>query len=108
LPPQFLRAADVARLAALVAAANQDDDFPSVQSVINAESRTETDPQFKHAATNGLAIAEIPGAHAGQSRIHRRLHPHVAQGIKPFIKRDESVLKLQLLDFPLNHFECNL
>ena len=29
----------------------------------------------------------------------RRLHPPVAKGIKPFVKRNRSVLKLQLLDF---------
>ena len=106
--PQFLRTADVTRLAALVAAANQDDDFLTVQSVINAESQPETDPQFKHAATDGFAIAEISGAHAGQTRVHRRLHPQVAKGIKPFVERHQPVLKLKLLDFFLNHFECNL
>ena len=106
--PQLLRAADVSRLAALVAAANQHDDFFAVQSEINAESRPETDPQFKHAATDGFAIAEIPGAHAGQTRVHRRLHPQVAKGIKPFVKRHQPVLKLQLLDFPFDNFECNL
>jgi hypothetical protein len=26
------------------------------------------------------------------------------EGIEPLVKRDEAVLKLQLLDFPLNHW----
>ena len=103
-----MRTADVTRLAALVAAANQDDDFLTVQSVINAESQPETDPQFKHAATDGFAIAEISGAHASQARVHRRLHPQTAKGIKPLVKRHQPILKLQLLDFPFDHFKCNL
>jgi hypothetical protein len=28
----------------------------------------------------------------------------VAEGIEPLVKRDQFVLKLKLLDFPLNHW----
>src|ERR1039457_6015177 len=108
LLPHFLSTADVARLAALVAAAQQYHDLPPVKSVVNAQLRTETDPQLKHAATDGFAIAKISRTHTGQTGIHRRLHPQIAEGVKPLVKRDESVLKLQLLDFPLKHFKCNL
>jgi hypothetical protein len=108
LLPQLLRAADVACLAAFVAAAQQDDDLPSVKSVIHTESRAKGDSQFKHPAAYGFAIAEISGTHTGQTRIHSHLHSLVAKGIEPLVKRDESVLKLQLPDFPFNHFDCNL
>jgi hypothetical protein len=100
LLPQPLRAADVTLLAAFVAATQQNHDLSAVQSVINTESRAKTYPQLKHAAAHGFAIAEISGANSGQSGVHRRLHPQVAKGIKPFVKRDKPVLKLQLLDFP--------
>jgi hypothetical protein len=30
------------------------------------------------------------------------LHSSVTEGIEPLVKRDESVLKLQLLDLPLH------
>src|SRR2546422_9038877 len=69
LLPQLLRAADVARLAAFVAATQQDHDLPSVQSVINAQTGTESDAQLRHAAAHRLAIAEIPGANPDKTRI---------------------------------------
>jgi len=105
LLPQLLRAADVACLAAFVAATQQDDDLPSVKSVIHSESRTKDNSQLKHPAAHGFAIAEISGAHPGQTGIHRHLHSLVTKGIEPPIKRDESVLKLQLLDFPFEHWK---
>jgi hypothetical protein len=48
----LLRALDVARLTAFVAAAQQHHDLFSVQPVINAQARTEGDPQFKYPATD--------------------------------------------------------
>lgn len=75
----------------------------AVQPVIDAKARPQINPQFKHAAAHGFEIAKISGAHAGQSGIHRRLPFFVAEGIEPLVKRDKSVLKLQLLDFPLDH-----
>lgn len=104
LLPQLLCPADVAPLAVFVAATEENDDFLTVQSIINAKSRPKRNSQFKHAAAHGFAIAEISGAHAGQTRIHRCLYSQVAKGIKPLVKRDESILKLQLLDFLLKHF----
>jgi hypothetical protein len=103
LLPQLLRAADVAFLAAFVAAAQQDDNLPAVKSVIHAESRAKGDSQLKHPATHGFAIAKISGARTGQTGIHRHLHSLVTKGIEPLVKRDESVLKLQLPDFPFEH-----
>ncbi len=99
----LLRAADVAGLAAFVASAQQHHDLSAVKSVVNTESRAEIYPQLGHSAAHGLGVAEIPSTHAGQPGIHRRLHSFVAERIEPFVKRDESVLKLQLLDFPLDH-----
>jgi hypothetical protein len=87
-------------LAVFITAANKNDGFPAVQPVINAQS--------KHAATHGFAIAKIPGANSGQSRVPRRLPSHIAKGIKPFIKWNESTLNLQLLYFPFSHLQCNL
>ena len=98
-----MRAADVACLAAFVAAAQQDDDLPTVKSVIHSESRTKDNSQLKHSAAHGFAIAEVSGTHAGETGIHRHLHSLVAKGIEPLVKRDESILKLQLPDFPLKH-----
>jgi hypothetical protein len=103
LLPQLLRAADVACLASFIAAAQQDDDLPSMKSVIHTESRAKGDSQLKHSAAHGFAIAKISGAHAGQAGIHRHLHSLVAKGIEPLVKRDESVLKLQLPDLPFEH-----
>ena len=105
LLPQLLRAADVACLAAFVAAAQQDDDLPSVKSVIHTQPRTKGNSQLKHTAAHGFAVAEVSGAHAGQTGIHRYLHSLVTKGIEPLVKRDESVLKLQLLDFPFEHWK---
>ena len=105
LLPQLPRAADVACLAAFVAAAQQNNDLPSVKSVIYTESRAKGDSQLKHPAAHGFAIAKISGAHAGQAGIHRHLYSLVAKGIEPLVKRDESVLKLQLLDFPFEHWK---
>jgi len=106
--PQLLRAADVAPLAVFVPATEENDDFLTLHSIINAKSRTKRNAQFKYATARGFAIAEISGAHAGQTRIHRCLHSQIAKGIKPLVKRDESILKLQLLDFLFDHFKCNL
>jgi len=74
-----------------------------VQPVLDAEARPQFNPQFKHAAAHGFEIAEISGAHTRETGIHRRLPFFVAEGIELLVKRDESVLKLQLLDFPLDH-----
>ena len=63
--------------------------FRPCKSIINAESRPKRDPQFKHTAAHGFAIAEISGAHAGQAGVHRRLHSFVPKGIKPFVKRNQ-------------------
>ena len=104
LLPQFLCAADVPGLAAFVATAKQDHDLPSVQSVINPQAGAERDAQLRNSATDRLAVAEIPGANPNQPRIHRRLHSLVAKGFEPLVKRDESALKLQLLYFPLDHW----
>jgi hypothetical protein len=101
--PQLLRAADVARLAALVTAAQQDDYLPAVKSVINAQARINHDSQFEHSGAHRLAIAEISCADTGQAGIHRRLHSLVPQGIEPYVKRNQPVLKLQLLNFPFDH-----
>lgn len=104
LLPQFLCAADVPRLAAFVTTAKQDHDLPSVQSVINPQAWAERDAQLRHATTDRLAVAEIPGTNPNQSRIHRRLHSFVAKGFEPLVKRHVSALKFQLLYFPLNHW----
>src|SRR3989304_1819370 len=101
--PQLLRAANVARLAAFVAPAQQDHDLPAVQPVINTQAGAKRDSQLKHPAAHGFAVAEIAGSYAGQTGVPRRLHFLVAKGIKPLVKGDESVLKLQLLDFLLDH-----
>ena len=103
-----MRAADVAWLAAFISTANQNHDLPAVQSVINSQAGSEGDPQFKHTITDGFTVVKISGPHTRQTRVHRRLHPLVAEGIKPFVKRNQPVLKLQLLDFPLDHLQCNL
>ena len=103
LLPQLLRTADVARLAAFVTAADKNHDLPTLQSVIDAQAGTEGDAQLEHPTTHRFAVAEISGAHPGQSGIDRRLHFPIAKGIKPLVKRDESILKLQLLDVLLQH-----
>ena len=99
----LLRATDVAGLTAFVATAKQHHDLFAVQSIINPKSRTKIYPQLGHPAAHGFSVAKISGAHPGQPGIHRRLPFFVAEGIKPLVKQDESVLKLQLLDFPLDH-----
>jgi hypothetical protein len=103
LLPQSLCILNVARLGALTAAAEQNHNLPLVKTVIDAKAGSQREPQFVDTATDGLAITEISRSYAGQSGIHRRLHFSIAKGIKPLVKRDESVLKLQLLDFPLKH-----
>src|SRR5665213_1903424 len=106
--PQLLRATYVTLLTAFVTAANQHYDLPALQPIIDTESGTKCDSQLIHAATHEFAIAEVSSAHTRQTGVHRRLHPQIAKGIKPLVKRDESILKFQLLDFLLKHFECNL
>lgn len=101
--PQLLRTADIAGLTALVATTHQHHDLFAVSAVIDPEAGTKIDPQLKDAAADRLVIAKVSGAHAGQPRIHRRLHFLIAQGIEPLVKRDESVRKFQLLDFPRNY-----
>ncbi len=96
--------ADVAPLGAFVTATQQNHDLLALQPVINTVARPQRDAQFKHPTAHGFAIAEIPGAYPCQADIHCRLHFSVMEGIEPLVKRDEAVLKLQLLDFPLNHW----
>jgi hypothetical protein len=74
-----------------------------MKSVIHTEPRAKGDSQLKHPATHGFAIAEISGAHTGQTGVHRHLHSLVTKGIEPLVKRDGSVLKLRLPDFPFEH-----
>ena len=87
----------------IVAAAQEDHDLSTMLSVIDAETGAETDSQLKDAAAHGFGVAEVSGAHAGQTSIHRRLHFWLAEGIEPLVKRDQSVLKFQLPDLPLDH-----
>src|SRR5438445_3579159 len=89
-PPGF----GCARLATLASA-------PPHPGGVEAEGRKTNYRKTFTPPPHGLAIAEIPGAHPCPAGIHRRLHFSVAEGIEPFVKRDESILKLQLLDFPL-------
>lgn len=90
----------MSRLAALLAVAQQDDHSPAAKSATHAEFRAKGDSQLKNPGAHGFAIAEISDARAGQTGIRRHLHSLVVKGIESPVKRDESVRKLQLPDFP--------
>ena len=103
LLPQLLGAADVVWLPAFVAASQEDHDPLTVKSVVNAQTWADINAQLKYPATHRPEVAEVTGAHAGQTGIYRCLLSSVSEGIEPLVKRDESVLKLKLPDLPLNH-----
>jgi len=105
----LLRAANVARLAAFIAATQQDHNLTALKSVIDPQARTKRNSHLKHPTAHRLAIAEVSSAHPSQTGVRRRAHFLVGKGIKPPIKQDKSVLKFQLLDYLLDYvFECNL
>ena len=103
LLPQSLRSVDVARLSSLIPATQQDDKLVAMFAVINPQPRSHIKPQLKDPGANGFVISEVSGTHSCQTGVHCGLHPQVAQGLEPVIKRHPAILQFQLLDFALGH-----
>src|SRR5438874_13175518 len=99
LLPEPLGATDVARLGVLVTTTQKNDYLSATQTIIDAETWTESNSQLIHAEPHGFKITEIPAAHPGQTCIHCHLHSSVTKGIEPLVKRDKFTLKLKLLNF---------
>jgi hypothetical protein len=88
-----LRAFDVSLLRALIPTTQQDDDLGAALDIVDPIARSIVDPQFHHASSDTLGVAQIPLLNSSNPGNDPRDRVIILQAAQPSLKQ------VRLMDF---------